>query len=132
MMTSKSVGWKLTSTSQFSSQVAAVRATSDRYADNVSAVDSSANLACYVSLDGLSGFAVSASGELAHVWSLVPGRGDVIVSAGVNRGALWLSCFDGYLSTLYVRHGFKTVSREANWTPGEPDVLTMSRKDSLS
>ena len=40
-------------------------------------------------------------------------------------GAVRLNCFDGDLVGLYSQFGFKVVTREPNWTPGGPDVVTM-------
>jgi hypothetical protein len=78
--------------------------------------------------DGLSGFGVTDTGELIALFSLARGRGDVLVSAATDAGATRLDCFDGYLPSLYARHGFVPVRREENWTPGGPDVVYMSRE----
>lgn len=80
----------------------------------------------HLSEDGQSGFRVC-SGELTHVFSVVRGRGNSIVTAAIVGGATFLDCFDGYLPTLYTRHGFTETHREPNWTPGAPDVVFMSR-----
>ena len=77
--------------------------------------------------DERSGYAVRPDGELVLVWSLERGRGDVMVSGAVHDGATRLDCFDGYLPRLYSRHGFVETERVANWTPGQPDVVFMSR-----
>lgn len=73
-----------------------------------------------------SGYAVRADGELVNVFSTVPGRGDILVSHAVANGADHLDCFDGYLPTLYARHGFLETHREDNWTPGGPAVVFMA------
>lgn len=78
----------------------------------------------FVSADHLSGFCID-DGELRAVWSFVKGRGDALVSEAVFFGADRLDCFDGYLPTLYARHGFVETHRVANWTPSEPDVVYM-------
>ena len=75
--------------------------------------------------DGLSGFALC-NNELVGVFSLVKGRGDRLVSEAVFYGAQFLDCFDGYLPTLYAKHGFYETSRVPNWTAGGPDVVYMS------
>jgi hypothetical protein len=79
----------------------------------------------YLSRDGRSGFYVAADGELCGMFSLVKGRGDAIVSNALFVGADHLDCFDGYLPTLYARHGFEAVKRAPNWTAGGPDVVYM-------
>lgn len=80
----------------------------------------------YLTTDGGSGYGVTDDGELIGVHSLVKGRGDALVSHAIAHGATRLDCFDGYLVTLYRRHGFGVTRREANWTPGGPDVVYMS------
>lgn len=77
--------------------------------------------------DRLSGYAVREDGDLVSVWSAVKGRGDELVESALENGATRLDCFDGYLPTFYARHGFYIVHREANWTPGGPDVVFMER-----
>lgn len=79
-----------------------------------------------LAVDGLSGYVVREDGELTNVFSVERGRGAEIVASAVDNGAVYLDCFDGYLPTLYGRHGFEVVSRVANWTPGGPDVVYMS------
>lgn|SRR5574343_348829 len=77
--------------------------------------------------DALSGCVVRPDGEVCLLWSLVPGRGEELVAAAVEAGGTRLDCFDGYLPSLYARHGFVETHREPNWTPGGPDVVYMSR-----
>lgn len=93
----------------------------------VAALDLPAGTRTFVTADGLSGFAVKADGELVGVFSRVKGRGDALVAAAVAAGASFLDCFDGYLPGFYARHGFRETGRAANWTPGQPDVVFMSR-----
>lgn len=76
--------------------------------------------------DGASGFGIDRDGTLIGVFSTVKGRGDALVAAAIENGATNLDCFDGYLPSLYARHGFREVRREANWTPGGPDVVFMA------
>lgn len=83
----------------------------------------------HVSDDGLSGFIVCEDGELVGLFSRVRGRGDELVRAAIKAGARRLDCFDGYLTELYARHGFREVRREPNWTPGGPDVVYMALED---
>lgn len=82
----------------------------------------------WLTLDGKSGYGVTYSGELVGVFSLVAGRGNALVAHAVRHGAYQLDCFDGYLPTLYGRHGFTETKREANWDGEEfPDVVFMQR-----
>ena len=83
----------------------------------------------YLTADDLSGYVVRDTGELVGLFSLVRGRGNALVTEAVADGADHLDCFDGYLPTLYARHGFREVKREANWTPGGPDVVYMRYTD---
>jgi hypothetical protein len=76
--------------------------------------------------DQQSGYAIRADGELVYVFSLVKGRGMFIVASAIADGAVYLDCFDGYLPTLYRRHGFLVVDRVNNWTTGAPDVVLMA------
>lgn len=80
-----------------------------------------------LSLDGRSGYVVRPDGELVFVFSLERGRGNYLVGKAILDGATRLDCFDGYLPSLYARHGFREVKREANWTDGGPDVVWMIR-----
>lgn len=81
----------------------------------------------YLTADLRSGYVVT-RGELTNLFSLVKGRGHGLVDAAVLDGATHLDCFDGYLPNLYAAHGFVVTRREANWTPGGPDVVFMSRE----
>ena len=81
----------------------------------------------FLSADGRSGYGVTSEDALIGVFSLDRGRGDALVAGAVAHGARHLDCFDGYLPTLYARHGFVESRRESNWTPGGPDVVYMSR-----
>jgi hypothetical protein len=83
----------------------------------------------YVAQDHMSGYCIK-RGELCAVWSRVGGRGNELVADAVWRGAESLNCFDGYLPTLYARHGFVEVARIANWVAGEPDVVIMAQPGS--
>lgn len=95
-------------------------------AESTSPFESSVGALYALAVDGLSGYVVRADGELTNVFSLERGRGDGIVTSALSSGAVYLDCFDGYLPTFYARHGFETVRREPNWTPGGPDVVHMS------
>lgn len=86
----------------------------------------------YISTDGLSGFAIAAHGELVGVFSLVKGRGAELMRHAIYRGAHFLDCFDGYLTSFYASHGFVEVARVQNWTPGGPDVVYMALATDIS
>lgn len=73
------------------------------------------------------GFAIRSDGELVYVFSTVKGKGAELVARAVELGATYLDCFDGYLPSLYARHGFVEIRREDNWTPGAPAVVYMRR-----
>lgn len=75
---------------------------------------------------GVAGYAIRPDGDLVFVFATRPGSGAEIVAHAVASGAETLDCFDGYLPTLYARHGFVEYAREANWTPGGPDVVFMA------
>jgi len=72
------------------------------------------------------GYAIGMTGELTSVWSMFKGHGANLMLSALANGARHLGCFDGYLTTFYNRFGFKETSREANWTPGEPDIVYMT------
>lgn len=83
----------------------------------------------YLEEDGNSGYAIAhVTDELCCVWSRFAGRGDALVADAVSRGAVCLTCFDGYLPTLYTKHGFVEESRRPNWRTGGPDFLVMKRE----
>jgi hypothetical protein len=79
----------------------------------------------FLTEDGQSGYAIRPDGELVLLFSLVKGRGRILVASAIANGARRLDCFDGYLPGLYAQHGFREVERVANWTAGEPDVVFM-------
>ena len=85
----------------------------------------------YLSDDGMSGFALNGN-EGVGGFSLVKGRGDRLVSEAVYYGAQFLDCFDGYLPTLYAKHGFVETLRQPNWTVGGPDVVYMTHVSALA
>lgn len=72
------------------------------------------------------GYAVI-SGELMGLWCNVPGSGDWLVRNAVRDGADRLDCFDGYLTKLYGRAGFKVILREPNYVEGGQDVVWMRK-----
>lgn len=82
----------------------------------------------FLASDGVEhwGYAIRADGELVYVFSTTRGKGSAIVTDAIERGAVYLDCFVGHLTTLYARHGFRNVRTVPNWTPGQPAVAYMS------
>lgn len=78
-------------------------------------------------VNGWAGFAIRPDGELVLVHAWGKGHGDHLMTSAIAFGATRLDCFDGYLPTFYARHGFVEDRRESNWTPGEPDIVFMTR-----
>lgn len=106
----------------------AARAASEQVARATSEFDATdAHHRFWLTADGRSGFAIAATGELRFVFSLERGRGDYLVGAAVDRNADNLDCFEGHLSDLYSRHGFRICRRAPNWAVGGPDVVWMVR-----
>lgn len=117
-----------TTASDYRKVFAFARAAAARVAEATSPPEAMPETARYfLTTDGASGFGIDADGTLIGLFSTVKGRGDALVKAAVENGATRLDCFDGYLPALYARHGFRETHREANWTPGEPDVVFMVR-----
>lgn len=84
--------------------------------------------ACFLSPDGLAGFAISPRGDLQSVFNIGgPGVGRALVEDAAYFGATTLDCFDGFLPPFYASMGWHEIRREANWTPGGPDVVYMAR-----
>lgn len=86
----------------------------------------------YLHADGQSGFGLLPNMDgygydLVALWSLIPGRGDAMLDYAQSLGATTLDCFDGFLVNYYAVRGWLEYAREKNWTPGEPDVVFMSR-----
>lgn len=76
----------------------------------------------YLADDHRSGFGID-GGELIAVFAIDKGKGDALMAAAKDAGAKFGNCFDGYLVEFYKRHGWHETGREANWTPGGPDVV---------
>lgn len=73
--------------------------------------------------DGENGFLVD-NGDLQNLFS-TNRKGSRSVLLAIEQGAKTLDCFDGFLPGYYSGFGFKEYKREANWTPGGPDVVFM-------
>lgn len=88
----------------------------------------------FVTSDGVeyAGFVIRPDGDLTNVFSTARGMGAAIVERAIEHGAETLDCFDGYLPSLYARHGFVEYAREPNWTPGGPDVVFMALPSRLA
>lgn len=120
------------SKSTFLAVLAEAKQSSDRINDATSPVyevaESTTNEdGFYLDFNGRYGFIVKQDGELIALFSMVRRSGDELVQQAIERGAIRLDCFDGYLVDFYSRNGFMEVDRVANWTPGEPDVVFMQR-----
>lgn len=81
----------------------------------------------FLSPGGKSGFAIKPDGDLINVFSSEKGRGGQLMRDAVEAGPKKLDAFDGYLPKLYKKYGFNELKREANWTPGGPDVVYMKK-----
>lgn len=79
----------------------------------------------FLSESGLTGFGISAEGDLIGLFSLEK-KGSSAVEAAITNGVRRLDCFDGFLPGYYARFGFREVGRVPNWTPGGPDVVFMA------
>jgi hypothetical protein len=79
----------------------------------------------YLSVNRLSGYAIKADGELTAVFSGVKGRGHAILVDAIKNGAFHLNAFEGFLTNLYMRYGFKEYRRESNWDINGPNVIYM-------
>ena len=78
----------------------------------------------YLREDFSGGYGVTDDGELIGLFSL-NGGGRALVRDAMANGARRLDCFDGFLTDFYASIGWTEVMREANWTPGGPDVVYM-------
>jgi hypothetical protein len=85
-------------------------------------IDPSAH--AFLSADRRSGFLIIGN-EICGLFSTARGRGDSLVRDAIAYGGRRLDCFDGFLPTLYRRHGFAVTRRVPNYTPGGPDVVYM-------
>lgn len=115
----------LTSPTDFLCAFTAAREENDLIREMTSPFSPSEGRSCYLTSDRLSGFCLK-EGEITHLFSLVSGRGRMLVGEAIAHGGERLDCFDGYLPKLYGQFGFKVYAREKNWTPGGPDVVYMS------
>lgn len=111
----------------FKKIIVRVVALGGHYANNIDVKQSYEAFDCFTSTDQLSGFAVSKkTRELVNVFSLEKGRGRELLEVATSTFSdLKLDCFDGKLTSLYSEAGFQEISRDKNWTAGEPDVVFM-------
>ena len=95
---------------------------------------------CYTSETGLYGMAIAKDGDIVSVFknpdSQEKGVADILIGFAKEKGGKKLDCFDGFLSKLYSKLGFKEKARMAwddqyapkNWNyerDGRPDVIMM-------
>jgi len=69
---------------------------------------------CYIAYDCNSGFAITNSGLLCHVFSLKPGAGRLAVKKAIKLGAIRLSCYNKQQEMYYGTFGFYTTFRSNN------------------
>lgn len=81
----------------------------------------------FVDLDGLNGFIIAPDGDIQNLFS-ANGKGKVSMRLAIANGGTKLDCFDGFLPGYYQQFGFEEYQREANWTPGGPDVVFMRKR----
>lgn len=108
-----------------------------RFALAQHSADAYREMRCFLFDDAQAGFAIDrADGTIVNLFSVVPGRGKTLVGIAVEEGARKLDVYEGPVSRLYERHGFKIVRRyafdiafaQAGWNVakhGTPDVLDM-------
>jgi len=84
---------------------------------------------CWLSHDGLMGFAVAPDRELVNVFSASAVRGagsSILVFAKERYDHLHLNCYAGKVEDFYKNHGFYETGRESNWNgPPHPDIVYM-------
>lgn len=79
----------------------------------------------YLGAGGTMGFAI-VGGDIRYLFSTYKGKGNHLVKQAKLKGGYKLDCFDGYLVSLYSKHGFTEYKREPNWTAGEPDLVYLA------
>jgi predicted ABC-type ATPase len=98
-----------------------------------------ADMKLFMAPDGSAGIAVKPDGDIVSVFknpakNPKPGIAHEMLITALRNGGRKLDCFDGYLTKLYSKHGFKPVSRVAfdrDYAPegwnferdGEPDIV---------
>jgi hypothetical protein len=78
----------------------------------------------YEGADQVGGYVVL-EGELLGFHNIRRGVGEWMLRQAIKDGANRLDCFAGHAESLYHKWGFREVLREANRTPGGPDVVFM-------
>lgn len=107
--------------------VTATDSEGSRFRNNITPLKTYTNHLCVLASDYLSGYAISASGELVSVFSRQKREGRDLVKDAIRRGAIKLNCFEN-LKRFYELAGFSEIAREKNWICGEPDVVFMEAK----
>jgi hypothetical protein len=89
-------------------------------------VEEYAGMTTVLSEDGRTGYAITSAQDLVSVFNTGPrGAGTLAVRDAVARGAWTLDRTGPFLACYYREFGFIPYRREANWTPGQPDVWFM-------
>ena len=94
----------------------------------------------WVASDNLSGFHVTAAGELVTAVGGAPGRGNAVLQAALQAGAISMACYalSQHLSCLLMRYGFREVERRPwknkyappdwdNNAHDHPDIVVLQR-----
>ncbi len=86
----------------------------------------------YLLKGGQAGYALKPDGEFVNLFNsggdATKGAGPWLVLHAIEQGATHGDHFDGFLTGFYKKLGWKETKREANWTPGGPDVVFMEWK----
>ncbi len=95
---------------------------------------------CYLGPNGLYGMAIAKDGDIVSVFKNPDFQekrvADILIEFAKAKGGKKLDCFDGFLTKLYSKFGFKEKTRMSwddryapnNWNyerDGRPDVVMM-------
>jgi hypothetical protein len=83
----------------------------------------------FLSHRGTSGYAIAHNGEIKYVFSTEKGHGAHALNHALQQGGTHLNTFEGPVAQRFRSLGFKDFKREANWTPGGPDVVWLHKSD---
>lgn len=107
-------------------------------ADTLSDYDTSTlqSFRLYLLKGGQAGYALKPDGEFVNLFNsggaATKGAGPWLVLHAIEKGATHGDHFDGFLTGFYKKLGWAVTKREANWTPGGPDVIFMEWKGDRS
>ncbi|ALX67274.1 VG15 protein [Microbacterium sp. XT11] len=132
-----------TSADAFRRALASAKESVGKHGSSVTLYDDYRDMRLFVTPDGLSGFALTADGDIISVFSHAdqPVRGVArsLLAYAVSQGGNRLDAFETYLPKVYAREGFRPVARlafddeyapdgwdydaYAQWNNGRPDVI---------